>query len=117
MVTNALNAVSETVSLSVPDGRAIVFWPRLGFGFIEVGTVTAHAQPGNPRPRLFRLPAERGLINRMGFNNHGSDALAKRLRRLRDSGAWPAVPVGVNIGKSKVVSEERAIGTASSYTW
>ncbi len=75
---------------------------RLGFGFVEVGTLTAHAQPGNEKPRMFRLSADRALINRMGFNNHGSAAAAPRLARPR------RVPVGVNIGKSKVTPEERA---------
>jgi dihydroorotate dehydrogenase len=85
------------------DGRGIPFWPACGFGFIEVGTVTMHPQPGNPRPRLFRLPDEAAIINRMGFNNRGSQALASRLRSLRASGRWPErVPVGANLGKSKV---------------
>lgn len=83
------------------DGVAIPFWPALGFGFIEVGTVTAHAQPGNPQPRLFRLVDERAIINRMGFNNGGSEALATRLRHLRERDQWPSVPVGANLGKSK----------------
>lgn len=83
------------------NGRAPRFWEALGFGFVELGTVTAHPQPGNPKPRMFRLVEERGLINRMGFNNEGSEALAARLRALRESGRWPAVPVGANIGKSK----------------
>jgi len=90
------------------DGEAIPFWPSLGFGFIEVGTVTAHAQPGNPQPRLFRLVEEKALINRMGFNNHGSQDLAKRLRVLRDKDQWPSVPVGANIGKSKLTPLEEA---------
>ncbi len=90
------------------DGHAVQVWPSLGFGFVEIGTVTAHPQPGNPRPRLFRLPAERALINRMGFNNEGSEALAARLRRLRESGRWPSVPVGANIGKSKITPLEEA---------
>jgi dihydroorotate dehydrogenase len=90
------------------DGRAISFWPRLGFGFVEVGTVTAHPQPGNERPRLFRYPAEAAILNRMGFNNEGSQALALRLRALREAGRWPAVPVGANIGKSKITSLEEA---------
>ena len=90
------------------DGEAIPFWPSLGFGFIEVGTVTAHPQPGNPTPRLFRLKPERALINRMGFNNEGSEALAKKLRALRAAGRWPSVPVGANIGKSKVTPLEEA---------
>lgn len=76
----------------------------LGFGFIEVGTVTAQAQPGNPRPRLFRLPADRALINRMGFNNRGAAAMSRRLRTPR------ATVLGVNIGKSKVTPEEQAAG-------
>jgi len=90
------------------DGEAIPFWAALGFGSIEVGTVTAHPQPGNPRPRLFRLPADRALINRMGFNNRGSAELARRLARLRQAGRWPSVPVGVNLGKSKVTPNEEA---------
>jgi dihydroorotate dehydrogenase len=91
------------------DGVGVPFWGSLGFGFIEVGTVTAHAQPGNDRPRLFRLPDDRALINRMGFNNHGSSELANRLRGLRDAGHWPATPVGVNIGKSKITAIEDAV--------
>jgi len=109
------------------DGVAIPLWPALGFGFVEVGTVTAHAQPGNPKPRMFRLPAERGLINRAGFNNRGSAALAARLRDLRQRGRWPSVPVGVNVGKSKVTplaaatadyvtSLERLAGLADYFT-
>jgi len=90
------------------DGVAVPFWPSLGFGFIEMGTVTAHPQPGNPRPRMFRLVDERALINRMGFNNRGSADLAARLRSLRDNGRWPSVPVGVNIGKSKITPLEDA---------
>lgn len=90
------------------DGLAIPFWPSLGFGFIEVGTVTAHAQPGNPTPRMYRYPEQGALINRMGFNNQGSAALADRVRALRDAGTWPTVPVGANIGKSKVTPLESA---------
>jgi dihydroorotate dehydrogenase len=76
----------------------------LGFGFVEIGTVTARPQPGNPKPRLFRLPADRALINRMGFNNHGSTAAAIRLRERSGRGL-----VGANIGKSKVVGPADAI--------
>ncbi len=76
---------------------------RLGFGFVEVGTVTTHAQPGNPRPRLFRLPADRALLNRLGFNNPGAEAVAARLAR-----APPPVVLGVNIGKSRVTPLEDA---------
>jgi dihydroorotate dehydrogenase len=90
------------------DGVAIPFWPSLGFGFIEIGTVTAHPQNGNPRPRMFRLVKERAVINRMGFNNLGSQELAERLWRLRDAKHWPTVPVGVNIGKSKITALEDA---------
>lgn len=92
------------------DGEAITAWPALGFGFVEAGTVTWHSQPGNPQPRLFRLKAERGLINRMGFNNHGAQVLADRMQALRDAGQWPEVPVGANIGKSKVTPLEEAVG-------
>ena len=90
------------------DARAIPAWEALGFGFIEVGTVTAHAQEGNPRPRLFRIPEERALLNRMGFNNQGSEVLAENLRALRASGRWPKVPVGANLGKSKITPLEEA---------
>src|ERR1700747_2842691 len=83
------------------NGVAIPAWAALGFGFIEIGTVTAKAQPGNPKPRIFRLPGQRALINRLGFNNDGADAIAQRLAALRESGRWPAVPVGINIGKSR----------------
>jgi dihydroorotate dehydrogenase len=87
------------------DGRALPAWPALGFGFVEVGTVTARAQPGNPRPRVFRLPAERAVINRMGFNNAGAVALAARLAALRPLG----VPLGVSLGKSKATPLEDAV--------
>jgi len=95
------------VDFALPLGLAAGFdknaegvdaWGALGFGCVEVGTVTAHAQPGNPRPRMFRLPADRAVINRMGFNNHGSGAAADALRTRRSR-----LPVGVNIGKTKVV--------------
>jgi dihydroorotate dehydrogenase len=96
------------------DARAIGGLAALGFGFVEVGTVTARAQPGNPRPRLFRLPADRALVNRMGFNNEGAAAAAARLRRRRrGSGAGPVV--GVNIGKTRAVPEaEEAADYAAS---
>src|SRR6266567_5295105 len=90
------------------NGVALPAWAALGFGFIEIGTVTAKAQPGNPRPRIFRLPGQQALINRLGFNNDGADAIAERLRRLRRSGRWPAVPVGINIGKSRATPLEQA---------
>jgi len=81
---------------------ALPAWEALGFGFAEVGTITAKAQPGNPQPRLFRYPEIEALINRMGFNNDGADAVAERLDRLKSSGRWPHIPVGINLGKSKV---------------
>src|SRR6266481_9556969 len=90
------------------NGVAIPAWAALGFGFIEIGTVTAKAQPGNPKPRSFRLPGQQALINRLGFNNDGADAIAERLGRLRRSGRWPAVPVGINIGKSRATPLEQA---------
>ena len=90
------------------NGVALPAWAALGFGFIEIGTVTAKAQPGNPEPRIFRLPEQQALINRLGFNNDGADAIAERLRKLRESGRWPAVPVGINIGKSRATPLEKA---------
>ena len=82
---------------------ALSRWKDLGFGFVEVGTVTRHAQPGNPRPRMFRLPASRALINRLGFNNLGADAVARNME-----GVSAGIPVGVNIGKSKVTPLDEA---------
>jgi dihydroorotate dehydrogenase len=90
------------------NGVALPAWAALGFGFIEIGTVTAKAQPGNPKPRIFRLPEQQALINRLGFNNDGADAIARRLAALRESGRWPAVPVGINIGKSRTTPLEQA---------
>lgn len=83
------------------NGVALPAWAALGFGFIEIGTVTAKAQPGNPRPRIFRFPEQHALINRLGFNNDGADAIARRLDKLKQSGRWPGnCRVGINIGKS-----------------
>src|SRR5205814_9625366 len=82
------------------NGVALPAWAALGLGFIEIGTVTAKAQPGNSKPRIFRFPKQNALINRLGFNNEGADASARRLRNLRRSSRWPEVPVGINIGKS-----------------
>ena len=87
------------------NGRA---WPAaaaLGFGHVEIGTVTFHAQPGNPRPRAFRYPAEEAVINRMGFNNEGAAALAARLAKLTGP---RSIPLGINLGKSKVTSLDQA---------
>src|SRR5213079_2034986 len=96
------------------NGVALPAWAALGFGFIEIGTVTAKAQLGNPKPRIFRLPEQQALINRLGFNNDGADVVAERLRKLRESRRWPAIPVGINIGKSRVTPVERA---ASDYLY
>jgi len=87
------------------NGRALSAWPALGFGFVEVGTVTRHPQPGNPKPRLFSLPASDAVINRMGFNNDGARALADRLAAR----GKPGVPLGISIGKSKVTPLEEAV--------
>ena len=83
-------------------------WEALGFGFVEAGTVTARAQPGNDKPRCFRYPRQQTLINRMGFNNPGAEAVALTLAKLKSSGRWPRIPVGMNIGKSKVTALEDA---------
>ena len=88
----------------------------LGFSFVEVGTVTGEPQPGNPTPRLFRLPADRAVVNRMGFNNDGAEVVARRLAARRSSrhrdpstGSGRPVVVGVNIGKTKLVPDDEAI--------
>jgi len=92
------------------NGVALPAWGALGFGFIEIGTITAKAQPGNPKPRIFRLPEQRALINRLGFNNDGADLIAKRLDRLKRSGRWPgSCRVGINIGKSRATPIAEAV--------
>jgi dihydroorotate dehydrogenase len=90
------------------NALALPAWEALGFGFAEIGTVTALPQPGNPKPRLFRYPHQQALINRFGFNNEGCEAVAARLEGLHASGRWPRIPVGINIGKSKVTPAEKA---------
>ena len=90
------------------DGKHIEGLACLGFGFIEVGTVTPLPQGGNPQPRLFRLPADRALVNRMGFNNDGLDALAGRLKKWRERGSPSGVIIGGNIGKNKTTPNEAA---------
>lgn len=86
------------------DGLGLLTWGALGFGHAEVGTVTASPQPGNPAPRMFRLPADRALLNRMGFNNLGAGPLAIQLARRRSD-----IPIGVNIGKTKSTPAEAAV--------
>ena len=85
------------------NARALPAWEALGFGFVEIGTITAQGQAGNPRPRIFRVPEQNALINRLGFNNEGVEKIALRLEHLLRSSAWPKIPVGINIGKSKIV--------------
>jgi dihydroorotate dehydrogenase len=91
------------------NGVALPAWEALGFSFVEIGTVTAQAQPGNPRPRIFRYPEQNALINRLGFNNDGAEVIANRLAELRHRGGWPGIPVGINIGKSRVTPIKRAV--------
>ena len=90
------------------NGVALPAWEALGFGFVEVGTITPLPQSGNLKPRLFRFPEQEALINRLGFNNEGVEAVAARLERLHASGRWPGIPVGLNIGKSTLTPAEEA---------
>jgi dihydroorotate dehydrogenase len=85
------------------NGVALAAWPALGFGFVEVGTVTAHAQPGNPRPRLFRLRGSEAIVNRMGFNNEGAAALAARLAALSRAGRGGKAPAAGGPGEAPAV--------------
>ena len=87
---------------------AVPAWEALGFGFVELGGVTWHPQPGNPAPRMFRVVPDEALINRMGFNNPGAEAMSQKLAEWRALGRWPKHPVGVNLGKSKMTPLERA---------
>jgi dihydroorotate dehydrogenase len=80
-----------------------------GFGFIEIGAITAQAQPGNPKPRLYRLPEDNALINRLGFNNEGAEAIALKLARLRASDRRPKIPLGINIGRTRIVETTDAV--------
>jgi dihydroorotate dehydrogenase len=84
-------------------------WPALGFGFAELGTVTAKAQAGNPKPRIFRLEKDAALINRLGFNNEGTTAIAQRLAKLLPPGRSHPIPLGFNLGKSRVTPLEEAV--------
>ncbi len=88
---------------------AVAALPGFGFGFMEIGAVTALPQPGNPKPRLYRLPRDRALINRLGFNNEGAEAIAARLEALKKNGQAPAIPLGINIGRSKIVETKDAV--------
>ena len=115
------NAVGLAAGLD-KDARAVLGLARMGFGHIEVGTLTPRPQPGNPRPRLFRLPAQRALINRMGFNSGGAAAGARRLEALRQGGRLDGVIVGVNVGKNRDTALEAAAsdyvaGMDAVYPW
>ncbi len=101
----------NTVGLAAGFDKNARAWPAaaaLGFGHVEIGTVTALAQDGNPQPRMFRYPEEEAVINRMGFNNEGSEAVAARLGGQAPRGQR-AIPLGVNLGKSKVTDLEDAV--------
>ncbi len=84
------------------QAQAVAVWPALGFGFSELGGVTWHPQPGNPRPRVFRAIKDRAIVNSMGFNNAGAEAMAATLAQWKQARLWPAHPVGINLGKSKI---------------
>ncbi len=87
---------------------AVPIWKSLGFGFSELGGVTWHAQPGNEAPRMFRAADDGALVNRMGFNNPGAEAMAARLAEWKHHALWPDHPIGVNLGKSKITPLEKA---------
>jgi dihydroorotate dehydrogenase len=93
------------------NGIGIDALANMGFGFVEIGTVTGEPQPGNPKPRLARLPADRAVVNRMGFNNDGAEVVARRLaaRRFDRTGRRVGTPLGINIGKTKAVPDEHAV--------
>ena len=90
------------------NAEALPAWAALGFGFTELGAVTWHAQPGNPSPRVFRTIPDQAIINRMGFNNAGAEAVAQKLAHWRRNNLWPAHPVGMNLGKSKITPLDSA---------
>jgi len=92
--------------------EALPTWAALGFGFTELGAVTWHAQPGNPAPRVFRAIPDAAIVNRMGFNNPGAQAVARALEEWKALGRWPRHPVGINLGKSKITPIE---GAAEDY--
>jgi dihydroorotate dehydrogenase len=115
----ASNLPVELFGLSFPNpvglaagmdkhAAAVPAWSALGFGFAELGGVTWHPQPGNEPPRIFRAVADQALINRMGFNNPGAAAIARKLAVWRAAGRWPGHPVGINLGKSKVTPLDSA---------
>ncbi|HNQ87241.1 MAG TPA: quinone-dependent dihydroorotate dehydrogenase [Verrucomicrobiota bacterium] len=99
------------------EAAAVPAWEAMGFGFSELGAVTRLAQPGNPAPRVFRAIPDQAIVNRMGFNNQGAEALAARLQAWRQAGRWPAHPVGINLGKTRIAPIEQAADDyATTYT-
>ncbi len=90
------------------NAEAVPAWAAMGFGFTELGAATWLGQPGNPSPRVFRAISEEAIVNRMGFNNIGAEAIAEKLAEWKQSGLWPKHPVGMNLGKSKVTPLEKA---------
>ncbi|MEY4387485.1 MAG: hypothetical protein RLY20_2768 [Verrucomicrobiota bacterium] len=90
------------------SAECVPAWKSLGFGHAELGAVTWHGQPGNDKPRIFRSPPTQAVINRMGFNNPGAKVVAEELAHWRTIGRWPAHPVGINLGKSKITPLEQA---------
>ena len=103
-----LNPIGLAAGLD-KNAEAVLGLARCGFGFVEVGTVTPLAQPGNPKPRMFRLPEHDALINRMGFNNHGMHAMARHLSAVRESGRLNGTLLGVNLGKNKDTPNDEAV--------
>jgi len=90
------------------NAEATLAWRNLGFGFAELGTVTLHPQPGNPKPRVYRYPSQQALVNRLGFPNPGAEGIASRLRSLREKHRLDDFPIGINLGKSKVTPLDQA---------
>jgi dihydroorotate dehydrogenase len=104
------------------DGAALPAWESMGFGYVELGAVTWLAQPGNPKPRIVRVVEDEAIINRMGFNNAGAEAMATRLAAWRAAGRWPKHPVGINLGKSKATplpdaADDYARSFAAVWPW
>jgi dihydroorotate dehydrogenase len=90
------------------NAEALPAWAAMGFGFTELGAATWHAQQGNPQPRVFRAISEEAIVNRMGFNNLGAEAIAQKLVEWKKMGRWPNHPVGMNLGKSKITPLDKA---------
>ena len=91
------------------NGKAVPLWGHSGFGFVEVGTVTAQPQNGNPKPRVFRYPKQEALINRLGFNSEGAESVASRMADMREAHRNLSIPIALNIGKTKIVEGEAEV--------